>query len=158
VGALTDEVVSLRGFCSAVTTGIRRYTLREWDASTVASEPLDGRVEHLWTHDDRLAQLADLESLCSRMAALFAAHRDSRAAELLSAKAAHAARLLHEGFEQPDLNALGGQFPDAAWWLNPKALDYNASREPWQDEVAQLHQHARAVALDLRSLATLYRR
>jgi hypothetical protein len=124
----------------------------------VANKPSGDSIEHAWAHDDRLAQLADLESLCSRMAALFGAHRDVRAAELLAAKAGHAARLLREGFEQADLNELGGQFPDGAWWLNSKALDQNGPREPWQDEVARLHGHARAVALDLRSLATLYRR
>ncbi len=47
-------------------------------------------------------------------------------------------------------------FPDGAWWLNPKALDYNSPRDLWQDEVAWLHEHASAVALDLRSIATLY--
>jgi hypothetical protein len=104
----------------------------------------------------REAQLADIESLCRRLSVLFAANRDSRAAELLSAKAAHAARLLRDGYTQSDLNELGGDFPDGAGWLNPKSLDYNAAREPWQDEVAQLHGLARALALDLRSTATLY--
>jgi hypothetical protein len=34
--------------------------------------------------------------------------------------------LLQSGFTQPDLNLLAGQFPDGAWWLNPKALDFDA--------------------------------
>ena len=119
--------------------------------------PTDG-VEHVWTQDDRVAQLADMESLCQRMADLFATHQDPRAAELMAAKASHAGRLLREGFTQADLNELGGQFPDGAWWLNPKALDYDNPRDPWQDEVAELHNHARAVAMDLRSVATMYRR
>jgi len=122
----------------------------------VSEERRRDDVEHVWTDDDRVAQLADMESLCGRMGALFAEHQDSRAAELMAAKAAHAGDLLREGFTQADLNELGGQFPVGAWWLNPKALDYNSPRDPWQDEVAKLHGHARAVALDLRSLATLY--
>jgi hypothetical protein len=123
----------------------------------VDTEPSSGSIEHVWTHDDRMAQLADLQSLCSRLAELFSAHQDARAAELMAAKAAHAARLLVSGFNQSDLNELGGQYPEAASWLNPKALDYDA-REPWQEQVADLHRHARAVALDLRSRATLYER
>ncbi len=104
-----------------------------------------------------MGQLTDLQSLCSRLAELFSAHRDARASELMAAKAAHAAQLLVSGFNQSDLNALGGQFPEAASWLTPKALDYDA-REPWQKEVAELHRHAKAVALDLRSRATLFER
>lgn len=116
----------------------------------------EARIERVWTSDGREAHLADRECLCERMSALFAANGDSRAAELLGSRAAHAARLVRDGFEQADLNALGGEFPDGAWWLNPKALDDNAAREPWQDEVAELHGLARKVALDLRSVATLY--
>lgn len=91
--------------------------------------PLGG-VEHVWTHDDRVAQLADMESLCRRMSDLFAAHQDPRAAELMAARASQARRLLRDGFTRADLNELGGQFPDGAWWLNPKALDYDNPREP----------------------------
>lgn len=112
-------------------------------------------VEHVWTDDERIAQLADMESLCRRMADAFAEHHDTRAAELMAARGALAAALLRDGFSQADLNELGGQFPYPAWWLNPKALDFDSSREAWQDEVAEWHAHATAVALDLRSIATL---
>ena len=124
----------------------------------MSNEVPASRVEHIWTLDDRVAQLADLESLSQRMAQAFGAHHEPRAAELMAGKAAHAARLLRDGFTQEDLNELGGEFPDGAWWLNPKALDYGAPRDRWQEEVAELHQHALAVAMDLRSVATTYRR
>lgn len=115
----------------------------------------DREIEHVFTQADREAQLADLESLCSRLANLFASHGEPRAAELLRAKADRAAQLLREGFTQAHLNQLGGSFPDGAWWLNTKALDYDASREPWQEEVAALHSLARTVATNLRAIATL---
>jgi len=134
----------------------RRYRRLCAHNGLVSKERPGDDVEHVWTQDDRVAQLADIESLCGRMAALFVEHQDSRAAELMAAKAAHAGYLLREGFTQADLNELGGQFPDGAWWLNPKALGYNSPRDLWQDEVARLHEHAVAVALDLRSIATLY--
>jgi hypothetical protein len=113
-------------------------------------------VQHVFTREDREAQLADLESLCSRLADAFAAHGGVRAAELFRARANTAGRLLAEGWTRSDLNELGGEFPDGAWWLNPKALDYDTPREAWQDDVAILHQHARMAALDLRAIATLY--
>jgi hypothetical protein len=85
-------------------------------------------------------------------------HGDMPAAELFRARAITASRLLAEGWTQADLNELGGEFPDGAWWLNPKALDYDAPREAWQNDVAILHEYARMAALDLRAIATLYRR
>jgi len=97
-----------------------------------------------------------MKSLCGRIADPFAEHQDSHAAELMAAKAAHAGGLLREGFTQADLNERDGLFPNGASWLNPKALDRNGPRDLWQDEVAQLHGYARAVALDLWSVPTLY--
>jgi len=129
---------------------------RRWHDSQMHDQLPPQRVEHVWTRDDRLAQLSDLESSCDRLATLFATHADPRAAELFEAKAALARRLAAEGFSQAKLNSLGGEFPEGAWWLNPKAADFDAPREKWQDEVALLHKHARAVAIDLRSIATLY--
>jgi hypothetical protein len=114
-------------------------------------------VEHVFTAEDREAQLVDFDLLCERLADAFAAHDDPRAAELFRARAAGARRLQVEGFSQADLNELGGPFPAGAWWLNPKAADYNAPREPWQDDVAVLHRLASATASDLRAIATLYR-
>lgn len=87
---------------------------RRQNGRVSGNDPVDG-VEHVWTHDDRVAQLADMESLCQRMVELFAAHQDPRAADLMADRASMAGRLLREGFTQADLNALGGQFPDGAW-------------------------------------------
>jgi hypothetical protein len=116
-------------------------------------------VEHVWTHADRLGQLSAMQSLCRRMAELFASNRDPRAAELVSGKAAAAARLLQDGFTQADLDtAFGGSFPPPVSWLHPKAEDFGAPRGAWQDEVAALYQRAAAVATDLHSVATLRRR
>lgn len=112
-------------------------------------------VEHVFTREDREVQLADLDSICARIADAFAAHGDLRAAEVFRDRADLATRLLAQGFSQADLNELGGEFPDGAWWLNPKAADYNARREPWQDEVASLHELARSTAGNLRAIATL---
>lgn len=115
------------------------------------------RVEHVFTREDREAQLCDLESLCERIAVAFANHGDALAAELFAARSRAATRLLADGWDQADLNALGGQFPSVDW-LNPKYADFNGPREPWQDEVAKLHALASATASDLRAIATLYDR
>jgi hypothetical protein len=113
-------------------------------------------VEHVWTHDDRLAQLTAMEPVCRRMADLFATHRDSSAAELVSARAEAAARLLRDGFSQADLDeAFGGGFPAPASWLQPKSYDFHARRQAWQDEAAELFERAAALASDLHSVATL---
>jgi hypothetical protein len=40
-------------------------------------------------------------------------------------------------------------------WLNPKAADFNAPRQPWQEEIADLHHRAAATASDLRAVARL---
>jgi hypothetical protein len=146
-----DPVEPLRGKC-----------VRPWDLhdrlGNMARDDWPDDVEHVFTNEDREAQLADLESLCGRMSDAFAANGDPRAAELLRAKSVHAAQLLAEGYSQADLNELGGEFPEGAWWLHPKALDYDNPREPWQDEVAMWHELARSTAGDLRAIATLYRR
>lgn len=106
----------------------------------MARDGWPGEVDHVFTPEDREAQLADVESLCRRMADAFGANGDPRASELLGAKADHAAQLLADGYSQADLNELGREFPEGAWWLHPKALDYDNPREPWQDQVAILHE------------------
>jgi hypothetical protein len=40
-------------------------------------------------------------------------------------------------------------------WLNPKAVDFNGPREPWQEDIAKIHARAAQLALDLRAAATL---
>ena len=92
--------------------------------------------------------------MCSRLAAAFALHGDRFTADAFALKARHAARLLADGFDQDELNELGGQLP-VTTWLSPKALDYGSPRLPWQDEVSELHDRAQSVAWDLRAVATL---
>ena len=122
----------------------------------MTSDRWPGDVEHVWTYDERLAQLTAMETVCRRMADLFAAHRDSSAAEVVSARAEAAARLLRGGFSQADLDdAFGGAFPAPASWLQPKSYDFHARRQPWQDEGAELFERAAALASDLHSVATL---
>ncbi len=105
-----------------------------------------------------MSQLADLEVLCSELAQLYSENGDSNTAAAFSERSEQAASLQRTGWTRTDLNELGGQFPDGGWWLNPKAADFNAPRDPWQDEVARLYPLAKAVADDLRATATLYKR
>lgn len=114
--------------------------------------------EHAFTQADREAQLADLETLCGELAELYAANGETVTAAAFAERAEVAAALQQTGWVQADLNALGGQFPDGGWWLNPKAVDFNAPRLQWQEEAARLYPLAKATADDLRAIATLYRR
>ena len=70
-------------------------------------------------------------------------------------RADHAEQLLTMGFARSDVNDVGSQFPAGPWWLNPKATDFDAPLEPWQDEVARLHAEATEVAQNLRAIGTL---
>jgi hypothetical protein len=110
---------------------------------------------HVWTLAERMAQLAEFEHLCEGMARLFAANSDSDSAEPLQAAAAQARMLRADGFVQANLSDLGASYPSGPWWLNPKAMDYDAPRAAWQDEVARMHSVAWSLAINLRSLATL---
>jgi hypothetical protein len=89
------------------------------------------------------------------MADLFRANGDWYAAGLFRERATMARHLLADGYTQADLNALGGGFPYGADWLHPTYPESNSPRSPWQDQVASLHDDAAAVALDIRSIATL---
>jgi hypothetical protein len=112
-------------------------------------------IEHVWTPEDRQRQLRTLESLCNQIADLFRANGDWDAAGLFRERAAIARSLLADGYTQADLNALAGGFPYGADWLHPTHPGYDDPRSPWQDQVASLHADATAVALDIRSIATL---
>ncbi len=112
-------------------------------------------IEHVFTVEDRLRQLGALRDLCARITVLLTEHGDVPEAEQFRLRAETAERLLSVGFVRSDLNDVGGQFPPGPWWLNPKAADFNAPREPWQDEVARLHAEASETAQELRATATL---
>lgn len=117
----------------------------------------DDGVEHVFTQEDREAQLCDLEIACSQLADLLAEHGEIRSAELYRVRAQNAATLLANSFSRSDLNEVAGQFPEEPLWLDARALDYDAPRQPWQSEVARIHAQARRIAMDLRAVATLYR-
>jgi hypothetical protein len=121
----------------------------------MAREGWPQQVEYVFTPEDRARQLADFVLLCRQMADAFAANGDPRAAELFRAKSSNAEQLLTEGFTQADLNEVGGEFPAGAWWLHPKALDYDNPREPWQDQIATWHEQAQSISGDLRAVAIL---
>lgn len=115
-------------------------------------------VERAFSKSEREAQLARFETLCSKLADLYAVNGETYEAAAFAERAHRAAALQTAGWSQSDLNELGGQFPDGGWWLNPKDVDYGAPRLPWQHEVARLHPRAKATADDLRATATLHRR
>jgi hypothetical protein len=131
------------------TARIRRW----WKARDGGPRPKT--IQHVWTPEDRQRQLRALESLCNRMADLFRANGDWYAAGLFRERAAMARRLLAYGYTQEDLNAVGASFPYGADWLHPRHPEFDDPRAPWQEQVASLHDHAAAVALDIRSIATL---
>lgn len=115
---------------------------------------LDPEGRRFWTLPERRRQIAELEQLSGEMAALLTADGDAWQASHFAAKAEHARELLEPGFDQPDLNELGGAFPTLDW-LNPKARD-NGLPQPagWGDTFIRLHDAAVIVARDLRSVAT----
>jgi len=104
-----------------------------------------------YTDRDRKSQLRKLEELSAQMAAIAAPH-DSYLAHLFGARAEGAARLLSDGFVQSQLNDLGYMYPKPAW-LDPRQVDYNGPREPWQEQIAEIHHVARKIALELRGVA-----
>jgi len=103
---------------------------------------------------ERRAQLSQLSDLCHALAQSFYEHGDSFSGRSYAVVGAGAVGLLTHGFSQADLTELSGMFPSGPWWLTPKAMDYDATREPWQDEVAEQHVETREIALTLRTLAT----
>jgi hypothetical protein len=100
-------------------------------ADVTASDTPESAVFHTWTQAEREGQLAEFARRCSGLANGFAAHDPLASAEFRE-RADQAKSLLLSGYTQSDLDLLAGQFPRGAWWLNPKALDYDAHREAWQ--------------------------
>jgi len=109
---------------------------------------------HVWTQDERRDQLADFETRCSRLAELYQSHRDADNASAFAWRAHEARRLIVGGFTQNDLKLLGQDFPAGPWWLNARAVDSGVTRQHWQQEVAEQHERASELALNLRSIAT----
>ena len=107
-----------------------------------------------YSDDERREQLGQLAGLCSALAAALTSHGDSWQASMFAGRAELANRLLRAGWDREALTTLSAQFPAGPDWLNPKAVDFGAPREPWQDEVAALHAQASRVALEVRAVAT----
>ena len=109
-----------------------------------------------FTDQDRREQLRQFADLCQRIGNAFAEQGDSWIASHFPPLSQRALDLLANGWQQSDLNALGGDYPQhPAPWLHPKMSDYNAKRESWQDSVAEWNDLARRLALDLRTIGTL---
>jgi hypothetical protein len=64
----------------------------------------DEYAVHIWTHADRVAQLAQFRSLCGGLAHAFDAHADARAAELFRVREGNAGWLITGGWTQSDLH------------------------------------------------------
>ena len=121
------------------------------------------RISRLWRRsnddvvhfdeDDRAKQLREFAALCEALEDGFARNGETRAADLIGPLHRKARQLLDEGWEQVDLNELGGRYPaQPVAWLHPRMADYQMPREEWQDEVAELNSRARALSVDLRSI------
>jgi hypothetical protein len=109
---------------------------------------------HPYSDDDRRNQLTEFAALCRAIAAELRDHGDSWPASLFEERGVLAERLLRDGYDQSLLNEVGTRFPAGVEWLNPKALDFSLPREPWQTAVAERHERAARLALDLRTIAT----
>ena len=107
-----------------------------------------------YSDDERRQQLERLAGLSSAMSEALSLHGESWPASMFADRAELANRLLRAGWDREALTNLSAQFPACPDWLNPKAVDFGAPREPWQDEVAALHSRASRVALELRAVAT----
>lgn len=104
--------------------------------------------------DERRRQVEELAKLCWSLAEILRAHGEEWPASMFAERAQAADRLIADGWDQAALTDLGARFPEGVEWLNPKAVDYGAARQPWQEEVAAIHAKARRLALDVRAVAT----
>lgn len=96
------------------------------------------------------SQLAIVRRLSAEIADLYRANDAARLADQYTAMALAASELLASGFDQSALSSLSAMTPGRPDWLNAKAADFDARREPWQDEVASLDAEHRSAALNLR--------
>jgi hypothetical protein len=111
-------------------------------------------VPRYYTHDDRLGQLTALADACRRTGPLLIENGYREVGQMCIELADAAEAMAVSGFAEGDLRPLTHaalRFPD---WLHPKAADYNARREPWQDAVAEMVPRIRQAQLELRALAT----
>jgi hypothetical protein len=107
------------------------------------------------TPADRTAQLERLSELSHQIAATLRANGQSRPADLYEDLADAADTLLRDGFTQRELSAVSTMLPNEPSWLDPRAVDYNAPRAAWQNDLVAPVTECRRTALDLRTLRDL---
>lgn len=103
---------------------------------------------------ERRRQLGGLAGLCSSIAQALREHGETWSASAFEERAQLAQHCRTSGWDQQSLNQVGARFPTGPDWLNPKAVDFGRPREPWQEEVADLHARASRLALAVRATAT----
>lgn len=99
---------------------------------------------------ERRSQVERVRELSAQISATYRANGATRLADQYEAMASAASLLLASSFDQSALSNLSAMTPGRPDWLNPKAADFGALREPWQGEVAGLDAAHRDAALDLR--------
>jgi len=109
---------------------------------------------HYFTEDDRRSQLSALADACVSASQLLREHGEVWHADAIENRATEALRLLDDGYTRGELNAVASQFPSGPDWLDPRQVDYNGPREPWQETVAESLILAQKTAQDLRAVAT----
>ena len=107
------------------------------------------------TPADRIAQLERLSELSHQVAASLRENGQSRPADLYEDLAEAAETLLRDGFTQRELSAVSTMLPNEPSWLDPRAVDYNAPRAAWQNDLVTQVTECRRTALDLRTLRDL---
>lgn len=94
-----------------------------------------------------------LAEACAGAGDLFGQHGPQDWGRAYRSVAAEARRLMVEDFGNEDLRELAVSVPGRLPWMHPKYADYNAPRQPWQEEAAQYVADAERLALELRSVA-----
>jgi hypothetical protein len=109
-------------------------------------------VVRMYSLCDRVTQLRAFEDACAGAGALFSEHGPQDWGRAYTSVAHEVRRLLDGGFTEQDLREAAEAVPGRLPWLHPKYADYNAPREPWQDEVAVHVEVADRLALALRAV------
>lgn len=100
----------------------------------------------------RCDQLSTLATLAQRLIDPFGENGELQMARAFNDLALAADALLRDGFDQDALNRVSSTMPGPPDWLNPRYLDFNGERAPWQDEVAPIYSDCWHAALDLRTI------
>ncbi|MDO8388935.1 MAG: hypothetical protein Q7V57_00475 [Actinomycetota bacterium] len=104
---------------------------------------------------DRRSEVERVRELSTQLSAAYRTNGVGHLADQYEYMASVASALLASTSDQPMLNNLSAMTPGGPDWLNPKAADFGALREPWQDEVAVLDAAHREAALELRVIGQI---